>query len=539
LDARQQHEKNIGFIHFLDQHTLVTICYGGVIVFWDLIFGNVLGRVDISGTPTSISFAYNNRFMFVGCKSNHFVTLVDTNKMKILNVDYIDNKKDASIMLHMFSSHKLIVGGENNELNVYSLLYKEYELEQMLAQKQFAELNVNIVKNPLFLASHIYDKYTKAWSFAYKKIYEFKQEKKIHQAKVLSSLFSDIPGKGYLIREIYDKPIIFGKFIDLYSKLSCMHIYKLVSKHKELQHTVEYEKLENKFEDLVKRAIVLLLKIKNGDTKRIRKHFAVFDNVESKSQVIHRFIRAEDEILMFQRLLVSKNFKRCFSLADGSPIVKLTNGYIKIIEYSHYLKKKCYIELSNFKFTDFKRTLDTFSSFKNYSDEIDKISDEVSYFIQLQSEFANKNLSNMLKLTTKYPVLNKAKIIKSFRSKWRSDYAISKSYAKNRNMIQVLKSMEFYILQNVHIEKVAILVCRCYIEQLINFTEILINKDNISTIENALIKLVDIFGKTRLISYYIECINRKHNIKISVKYSEPNFTNWRDIELPNVIYSIS
>jgi WD40 repeat protein len=539
IELAGAHSGQIKFLSFISDNRLVSVDQHGCVVVWDYVNSKIIKSFKAVDEPLSITFIFNDKFMLLSTKIKT-VALYDLVNYEFLSRTFI-KVDDVSIDMDYVKDLEILsIATASSNLITVDLKSDENILKELINEKKYVDAYALVNQNPTLLICDLYKTLENMWertcSAAYRQLETFN----LKNAKALFSPFMGIPSKSNYIQTILSDFAEFEKFAKFAENKKYQLAYQLAFKYPTYKESKYYKIMESDWNKMLE-SIKLLITNGGDDVildSKIDQLTSAFKGISSKVKFISEIKQQKNVLKLFRTKMKNEDYKIIFKLLVQYPFLKELDDYEKLLK----LENTLHVELKNSEKTDnhhqTKKLAQELMEFPNFKEESTNIYEKISKKILFLDYYATQNYNKMLEVVESAPFLEDTKEFKEFDKSWLVALKKAEIYAAKGDINGILSSFADFMDITQRVSKIGSTLSMVYILQI----QLLSKKfpDKIETILKSIKKYIYIFGKDDS----IEALIKYNETTYAIKFSEtqiisvaPNLKKWRDIQLPEKIYS--
>ncbi len=473
----------INKIYLRDKQTLLVGDDKGDIYIYNLYGMNQTKRVETGFTTISdIVFLPESDYIFVVGDSNH-ISIYNKNSMRLISSRYIEfytiiekievvDRYNLIILLKNGLLKKVVLQNPNilESLVVNNLLIDAFKIvEQDIILKDTKQYKI------------IEDSYDKVYKKAFNHLFNGDKDRAIE----LIEPFLIIKSKNHEIKQLFRAYQYYDRFKVIISQENYLIAYAISSKFPALQETTEFNKMENRFKIVFKKAQQLIL---NGeDTTDI---LSKFITVPQKRDTIRLMLRYNNDFITFLKAIDSDDFKTIYKK------IELDESFLKIYDFK-IIEDKVESILNDISLKlsvgDFEFAYKELGRF----DGIDSLKDKISYLYkycdaskELQKAYDLDNFVKCYEILDNNIILGRTELSSYLDKYWKKIIYKAENFMFNGDFKGLRGCLGELISVTTRRVKIGSLLRGCFYNQI----EILRVEKKYIQSENLIYSFIDIFG---------------------------------------------
>lgn len=314
------------------------ICANGESGIYDIEQKTLDIKPNYNAWLTRVGMTKDDNFTYIGTREG-FLHYLDLEKNKHSFSIKLDNDGVASMRV---IDAKLYLGFASGYLEIFDLQKFEADFNAAVLARDLHKAEQISQKNlPLkTLKSYIALK-DKLWSE------EFKKAQEILNQNASQSVFSEIITKLKIFFEDEDKKNAFDEFTrnigaakelrNAMNEKDYALCYKIVAQNSYLKETLDYERLENIYNEAFESAKMLLLTNSIDDKNKAAEILKPFQAIPHLKETINILLRNASKFKDAERLFKHKQFGDFFKLSESFRAIKTTTNYKKALAFGEQI----------------------------------------------------------------------------------------------------------------------------------------------------------------------------------------------------------
>ncbi|MEA2100286.1 MAG: hypothetical protein U9P72_09175 [Campylobacterota bacterium] len=490
---------------FLNKHRLLSIDKSNHAIIWNIHSGEILHRIQsMHDDVTQIVTAKDDRFLFVGTELG-YVLVYDLETYELIDDKYIKLNSTISSMIFDEDTKELIIGTSDGELFFYDTEDGVEKLKELLEERDFDTLEFYMKINPLLVYTDIYEFISNLWDQTLEKAQLCLENNDRKKAVTLFDLFSKVPSKRTLFKNVLSEYDDFEKFTTFAKGGKIALAYGLVAQHPMYKSSSIYKSLEQRWQKTF--VIAQQYALDRNTIEKAREILAPFRGISSKTMYIQELFTQGTVYQRFKDVVGKKDFKIACELVKHHPYLKEFPEYAKMINYGDKLYTKVYELIDANEINTALKMLHILHNFSNFSLEVKEIIDDISAKQQFNSAIKEDNIILAYALLDKHEDLLDTVDGKRLQEEWSDDVSVANSYAAKGDPEGIKDSLEIYMNMKSRYMSIATIFGWCYMRQLENA---LVKKEELKVIESGIKKYVSYFGSQNQMESFFNIFKRYH-----------------------------
>lgn len=329
------HSSSVSNLLFIGRLRLLSAGRNGELIIWDIHKAAVLERLEkINDDITALCTTTDQRVLFVGSKLG-YIALYDLQTFELITRSYCKTGSAVCAIACDEKSDILAVGTEEGHIILYTLFGDQEELGNYLEEGDYRRFYKAIENNPMLRYSDMFARAEDAWKSALQTARLFLQEGKTARANSVLKAFDGVQDKRSHIQTLFNDQeahAIFRTYID---EQRYSLAYAMLTQYPEFRMSKAYEKAEQKWKRLFKKARYLLENRKGEDEAHAI--LAPFRGISEKTVLIRQLFDESRRYLFFDDLRRKREWRKLFELVKNYPFLKEYSTYGKVLDYADRL----------------------------------------------------------------------------------------------------------------------------------------------------------------------------------------------------------
>ncbi|QSZ43004.1 hypothetical protein GJV85_13115 [Sulfurimonas aquatica] len=315
----------INALCFLDGYRLVSGNVDGLIQIHSLINIDECKNID---TPfiniKQILVMPNPKYIMVCAESKNLI-IIDTHTAKVVSRNYLSFESDVARIALTLDNHLLVVL-ENNLIEKIQLPSKEL-IKEHLVNNELHKAYEIIENDPMLEGTREYKRVEVLYDKLYTQAITSLINGNAKEARELLAMFNELESKKDDIKQMFKAFEYYPRFKTLYLEKKYALAYAMSDKHPVLQHTMQYQKMEEVYNENFSFAQKQILRGRLDVAKEI---LMPYTTVASKKDTIKIVLRYSSEYIALLKAITQKDF------IEAEEIVKRNKQLSKLPMYDSF-----------------------------------------------------------------------------------------------------------------------------------------------------------------------------------------------------------
>jgi len=437
--------------------------------------------------PTTIAVGEQGLFALVGTKKNR-VHIIYLKTLQIIKSVSFENQGVSHLKL---GDESLYVGFADGSLFRVERNVLADEFKEALDKDNFSEANLLIEKNELLCLNKAYLKFETSWPIVLQEAVDLIEQNKLEEAdaKVKPFIVSNkLYSEEYLQYFSNHKDI--KNFIDYVNVKNYAEAYAAAELNPEIEKLHAYQKLEEHWQIVFKRAKELISSGVYDDSLKAEKLMQPFMKVPKKKKLSLHLIANGAVFEKAEALVKQKQFKAYFGLVKKYPFLEDVALYQKVINYAETIYEKV-IELEHVKeFDKAIYLLETLIFFPPFRELAKNSIAKIKTYSEFVKKIAASEYVQAYNMADQNPYLQVGEDFVALKEIFKTTYELAEKKAELGKPSAVLETLDIYLKVDYWSQKIKNVMQKAYLNEMemnVDNTDI----DWTTTFET----YVNIFGK--------------------------------------------
>jgi len=447
-----------------------------------------------------------NKFALITSADNNNIMLLDIQNCKIIEYKFLQFEQPVhNLILH---NNVLFCIQEDNTLQKI-VLTTPTDIIHNIRKGELVKAMAILESNPMLRGSQAAKELHKIYQTLYRNSFlEFIRTDKTASLDKLKE-FSTIKSKKDDIEGIRKAYVNYEKMQLFFKEHKYALAYALVEKFPALQHTIEYQKMEEYYKRSFTLAQKQLLLQRPQTAKELLEPFST---IRSKRPMIQLLLKQNKEFLEFLRAINKKNYASITNLLSTTPIFKEIPLYITLIEDIHKDLKEIKHLIYN---TEIDKALQKLQKLQNISmikDELLQLHKFTIEAKQLLDYYNKENFIQCYEMLDKNLELEKLQLSHFLEKHWKKLMIQCEVYALQGDIQGIKKRLGNLIYVKTRKNKIGDLLRISFHSRI----KADLNKLHYKSAENLIYSYIDIFNIDSEIQYLMKNFEKLSHTKLAI-----------------------
>jgi WD40 repeat protein len=388
------------------------------VIIWNMYTGKVIDRLQgIHDDVRQITTSKDDEFLFLGTALG-YVLVYDLTTYELLSPKYIKIASPISALEFNEKNHQLIIATEDGFIMSYNIYEGEEKLIGMLKNKEFDTIQKEAELNPILAYTQIYNLISNLW------------ENTLAKAKE-------------------------GKLALAYSLCNTYPAYK---------DSKLYKALAERWKKTFMQAQKYVLDPKGIESaKEVLKPYR---GISEKTKLIQELLTQGEVYKCFRTAIGQKDFTICFELIKQHQFLKEFPEYETLINYADTLYIKSQELLGKGDTNSAIKMLRILAVFDDLKEEVKILMHDIETKQKFFTAVENEEYDKAYDYMTQTEGLQDTPDGQKLQNKWYSNLAKANEFAVNSDVLNVRKTLYFYMGMSTKATAITTVFAWCYIVQL-------------------------------------------------------------------------
>ncbi len=434
------------------------------VIIWNMYTGKVIDRLQgIHDDVRQIATSKDDEFLFLGTALG-YVLVYDLTTYELLSPKYIKIASPISALDFNEKNHQLIIGTEDGFIMSYNIYEGEEKLKGMLKNKEFDTIQKEAELNPILAYTQIYNLISNLWENTLAKAKVALQSNDKAKALLLFNTFKNIPSKNKIINKTIADYAEFAKFTKFAKEGKLALAYSLCNTYPAYKDSKLYKALEERWKKTFMQAQKYVLDPKGIESaKEVLKPYR---GISEKTKLIQELLTQGEVYKRFRTAIGQKDFTICFELIKQHQFLKEFPEYETLINYAdtHYIKSQ---ELLGKGDTNSAiKMLRILAVFDDLKEEVKILMHDIETKQKFFTAVENEEYDKAYDYMTQTEGLQDTPDGQKLQNEWYSNLAKANDFAVNGDVLNVRKTLYFYMGMSTKATAITTVFAWCYIVQL-------------------------------------------------------------------------
>lgn len=329
------HGSSVINLLFIGSSRLLSAGSNGELIIWDVHKAAVLERLEkMNNDITALCSTPDYRVLFVGTRPGH-IALYDLQTYELITRSYCKAGSAVCTMAYDEKSNSLAVGTEEGNILLYSLYGDQEELCSYVDDYNYRRFYEAVESNPMLRYSNMYARAEDAWKGALRTAQRFLLEGKTVTANGVLKAFEEVKDKRLIIQTLFNDQEAYAMFRTYLDEQRYNLAYAMLAQYPDFRISQAYERAEQKWQRLFKKARYLLENRKGEDEAYAI--LAPFRGISEKTVLIRQLLDESRRYLFFDDLRRKQEWRKLFELVKNYPFLKEHSTYDAVLDYADKL----------------------------------------------------------------------------------------------------------------------------------------------------------------------------------------------------------
>lgn len=496
---------------FIDEDTLISADINGVIKIHALNPHLIKTKIDAPfNNIKQIIKMPNPHFILISSDTN-YIAIADIYKGKIAHSKYAEFKTKINYVA-VPNEESILVALTNNKI-LQLQLPTPTQLKSHIINNSLYEAYKLIENEPMIHESLEYKLLEKRYEQIYKDILHALMNQNKSLALSIAQVLKGVRVKEHDIKALFNAFENYDRFKILYLEKKYALAYAICNKHKALQQTPLYMKLEEVFKE---QFINAQRHIYNNKIEHAKALMSDYITITSKRQLIKLFLDQDPKFMAFLKAIDEKDFQTIEELKLINETFTQAPTYISL---SHTIKRnidKIDILINQGDLEKAKNLLFKFKNSSLVNQDLKRLNQKLQDMTQLQNAYTIDDFKKCYEILDIYPHLNSTELGILLNKHWAKLISECEDYALKGNAKGIKTTLDTLIKISTRTNKIGDLL-RVSFHSKIKAS--LANK-NFKNAENIIYSYIDIFGNDTEISSLMHAYEVLSKTKLAITQNQ-------------------
>lgn len=515
----------INALCFLDDYRLVSANVDGLVQIHSL---KDKQKTENINTPfiniKNIIVMPNPKFIMLCAESKNLV-IIDTQINKVVSTNYISFKYDVA-RISLSAQNDLLVVLTSNQVLKVSLPTAE-DIKHHIANNDIDKAYAIIDRDPMLKGTREYKRVEVMYNKLFTQAVTALINSNAKEARKILHKFSEIPSKEQEIKGIFKSFENYPRFKNLYLEKKYAIAYAMAEKHKVLQHTMQYIKMEEAFKEAFSFAQKQVLIGRKDLAKEI---LSPYVTSLSKKPIIKLLLDENSDFISFLKAIEVKNtikieylLKKNELFADAPTYTAHKNSTQSLLDSIQNLINKGEIDSA---IEQIKKLINN----PSVKSELQDLYKECKIVKALQIKYKTNDYKACYEIIDENPSLNSLDLTKHLEEKWVVLVDRCEEYALKGDFKSIKRELKELIRVQTRVSKIGDLIRVSFHTRM----KVLMAKKSWKSAESIIYSYIDIFGADREALVIMKMYEKASGKKLAITINQDERVsrdNWLNSEL--------
>jgi WD40 repeat protein/predicted nucleic acid-binding Zn finger protein len=512
----QNSRSRINALHFVDEDTLISANYDGLITVFSIKQKKVLKEIQtpLNRVNKIIAMADPNYIML--SSNANFVSIVDIKNYKLLHHKY-QEFEDIVLNITPVDKRTVAIALKSGKIQKIELATKE-DLSSLIVHNSIDAAYELADAEPMLKSTIEYEDLENIYYKMYKQAITALINQKISLANEHLKMFKELKSKKKDVNSLFLAFKNYNNLKVLFANKKFNLAYALVARYPELKQTPIYRKLEELWRYDFKNAQREMLKTNKEKAIFILQRYKT---IPAKKELINLVINQNEDFVGFAVALKEKDYAQASKIAAKNKLLKMAPSYSLLQNELEYKQQ----QIKNFIYLGdvdkAKIAISFIENIEHLKEIVEKFYKECEHLELLQAFYEKSNFKKCYEVLDNYPSLGNTQLAELLERHWANLMQKCEAYATKGSATSIKSTLGELATLEGRLDKIGDLFRLSFHVNIKSF----LSKGSLEKMEKAIYSYIDIFGLDYEIKELMKLYEQKTKHKLAITHEATQSRN--------------